>query len=847
MKASRKRPKGAFRRPFGLVLCVVIAMPNSIGHQDLAALIARQPAVTERWRAHVRNSTFGTIHAASLSFPRLVGASIPDPYFTQLAALDPRALEATGSIPLNVPIDPMVAAPVYDFPVVDRRLKGDRLNVKAAPPAQPQPVRPQAPSKSKDMVSRPPASEPSPLSPQRQPELVVSQPALPKGDRFAPSQVSTDDAPSARTYRRSGLAAGQDTRAKRALGTVRRKPFAVAAPAQPVTDQVVRRAGIAAGETTLAKRALGTMPRKPVEVAEAAHEMPRRVGLAPGQDTLAKRILGTVPRPPVVVAAPVEPVADMVVRRAGLAAGQDTLAKRMLGLGPRKPALVAAKPVEVIPAPVASVEAEVTVVSAPARPFRPAGLAAAHLHQVRSEAKRLAEMASRTPPAETADLESQRADLRGPIVPPRAQLVETADLESQRADLRGPIVPPRAQLAETADLESQRADLRGPIVPPPAPVADVPPAVAPQAAPAAAPAPAPDAPAPEPQPQVADIPSEPDSRVAQAAPPEPDTASAAVETVPAPAAAEVVPAAPEKTPDRFNAQAAEQLAQYVRPGAQTRIFFGTRELGVGRSEWEAWEPDEVPTVLAPPHVDTEIKRAALDPSPDAETEKGGETIAPKGEVTGEGKRPRTPAERLSLTGAVRVKHEKCLANAIYFEARGEVERGQMAVAQVILNRAFSGYYPGNVCDVVYQNAHRHLACQFTFACDNHKDVVRDLPRWEIATRIAADALDGKFWLPEIGKATHYHATYVNPWWVRTMTKHSRIGVHIFYRPTRWGSLDEIPVWGERLEATGSIKRAAQPVTPEKKNDDKRADAQPSATPARRSIFDPVEPINLPGG
>jgi hypothetical protein len=130
MKASRKRPKGAFRRPFGLVLCVVTAMPNSIGHQDLAALIARQPAVTERWRAHVRNSTFGTIHAASLSFPRLVGASIPDPYFTQLAALDPRALEATGSIPLTVPIDPVVSAPVYDFPMVDRRLKGDRLNVK---------------------------------------------------------------------------------------------------------------------------------------------------------------------------------------------------------------------------------------------------------------------------------------------------------------------------------------------------------------------------------------------------------------------------------------------------------------------------------------------------------------------------------------------------------------------------------------------------------------------------------------------------------------------------------------------------------------------------------------------
>jgi len=306
-----------------------------------------------------------------------------------------------------------------------------------------------------------------------------------------------------------------------------------------------------------------------------------------------------------------------------------------------------------------------------------------------------------------------------------------------------------------------------------------------------------------------------------------------------------VSAAAAKAPDRFSTQAVEQLAQYANPGAQTRVFFGTRELGIGRNRWEAWEADEVPTVLAPPHVDTEIKRAALDPVPDAESEKGGETIAPKGEVTGEGKRPRTAAERLNLTGASRAKHSKCLANAIYFEARGEVERGQMAVAQVILNRAFSGYYPGNVCDVVYQNAHRHLACQFTFACDNHKDIVRDQPRWEMATRIADDALDGKFWLPEIGKATHYHATYVNPWWVRTMTKHSRIGVHIFYRPTRWGSLDEIPVWGDRLETTGSIKREAAPAAPEKKNDDKRAEV-PASAPVRRSIFDPVEPIT-PGG
>ena len=776
MKASRKRPKGAFRRPFGLVLCVVTAMPNSIGHQDLAALIARQPAVTERWRAHVRNSTFGTIHAASLSFPRLVGASIPDPYFTQLAALDPRALEATGSIPLNVPIDPMVAAPTYDFPVVERRLKGDRLTVKSSP-VQPEPAQPQLsrPPKSKDMASRPPLSETAPMQHPSQPaqDAAASQAALPKGNRLAPSHTKIADVARDQIYRRAGLPAGQETLAKRALGTAPRMPVVIAAPVEPVADKVLRRAGLTAG-----------------------------------QETLAKRVLGTAPRMPIVIAAPVETVAEKVLRRAGLAAGQETLAKRALGIGPRIPAMVAARPAEPAPAPVASVEPQAPAVTE--KPLRRAGLAAAHINQIKSEARR---------------------------VP--APALETADLESARADLKGPVVPPRARLAETADLESQRADLAGPIVPSAAPVAEAPAAAAPEPAPKVAELPpAPGEPGSETDPQIAAIAPEPEAHIAEVVT-QPESAPAAVvENAPA----------PEKTPDRLNAHAIEQLAQFSRPGAQNRVFFGTRDLGIGRGEWEAWEPDEVPTVLAAPHVDTEIKRAALDPAPDAEADKGGETIAPKGEVTGEGKRPRTPAERLNLVGASRGKHARCLANAIYFEARGEVERGQMAVAQVILNRAFSGYYPGNVCDVVYQNAHRHLACQFTFACDNHKDVVRDPKAWEVATRISEDALDGKFWLPEVGKATHYHATYVNPWWVRTMTKHARLGIHIFYRPTRWGSLEDIPVWGDRLEVTGSIKREASPAapaTPTKGSDDKRADVTPA--PVRRSIFDPVEPIDLPGG
>ncbi|MFG1463112.1 cell wall hydrolase [Xanthobacter sp. DSM 24535] len=146
---------------------------------------------------------------------------------------------------------------------------------------------------------------------------------------------------------------------------------------------------------------------------------------------------------------------------------------------------------------------------------------------------------------------------------------------------------------------------------------------------------------------------------------------------------------------------------------------------------------------------------------------------------------RSPAERLSLDGPARARAEKCLAEAIYFESRGEPKRGQIAVAQVVMNRVFSGYYPNDVCKTVYQNAHRHLACQFTFACDDVKDVIREPDMWVQAKQIASDMLDGKLWLSSVGRATHYHAYWVRPSWVREMRKLDRIGVHTFYRPRRW--------------------------------------------------------------
>ncbi len=126
-------------------------------------------------------------------------------------------------------------------------------------------------------------------------------------------------------------------------------------------------------------------------------------------------------------------------------------------------------------------------------------------------------------------------------------------------------------------------------------------------------------------------------------------------------------------------------------------------------------------------------------------------------------------------------------------------RGQIAVAQVVLNRAFSGFYPSTVCGVVYQNKHRHLACQFTFACDNNPDVVREPDMWDRARKIAKAMLDGQLWLPEVAKSTHYHAYWVRPSWVHEMKKMYKFGVHTFYRPRAWGDGSEAPSWGTSAE------------------------------------------------
>lgn len=127
------------------------------------------------------------------------------------------------------------------------------------------------------------------------------------------------------------------------------------------------------------------------------------------------------------------------------------------------------------------------------------------------------------------------------------------------------------------------------------------------------------------------------------------------------------------------------------------------------------------------------------------------------------------------------KEQACLANGIYFEARGESVRGQAAVAQVILNRVRNPAYPNSICGVVYQNDNWLNRCQFSFACDGRKKRIESPAHYKTAQDVAMAVTAGKIFIPEVGSSTHYYANYVHPGWARTMQKMTKIGLHIFYR------------------------------------------------------------------
>lgn len=123
---------------------------------------------------------------------------------------------------------------------------------------------------------------------------------------------------------------------------------------------------------------------------------------------------------------------------------------------------------------------------------------------------------------------------------------------------------------------------------------------------------------------------------------------------------------------------------------------------------------------------------------------------------------------------------RCLAEAIYFEARGESLAGQFAVGEVILNRVDDAGYPNSVCAVVTQGSGKAGACQFSFECDGKPEAIRDRRAFLKAGKIAHLLMEGR---PRVltRNATHFHTTGVKPSWSRQLVRITRIGAHIFYR------------------------------------------------------------------
>ncbi|MCF1504508.1 cell wall hydrolase [Afifella sp. H1R] len=134
---------------------------------------------------------------------------------------------------------------------------------------------------------------------------------------------------------------------------------------------------------------------------------------------------------------------------------------------------------------------------------------------------------------------------------------------------------------------------------------------------------------------------------------------------------------------------------------------------------------------------------------------------------------------------------ECLAKALYFEARGETAKGQLAVGRVILNRVKDKHYPDTICGVVFQNAEKRNRCQFSFACDGKPDLVADKKSWHEVRRRAKWLLACRkgcgskgLWKGPLWQSTHYHADYVAPGWANRLKQTGQIGTHLFYLEAR---------------------------------------------------------------
>jgi spore germination cell wall hydrolase CwlJ-like protein len=145
-----------------------------------------------------------------------------------------------------------------------------------------------------------------------------------------------------------------------------------------------------------------------------------------------------------------------------------------------------------------------------------------------------------------------------------------------------------------------------------------------------------------------------------------------------------------------------------------------------------------------------------------------------------------PAPSLKSTSADVVMEQllaehRCLSEAMYYEARGEGQVGQKAVAEVIFHRMEKGNYGHSICAVVYEGAGKP-GCQFSFACSGELALHKSAGPWHDAEILAARILTGQVRLGDTtGNATYFHAVSVSPDWAGDMERTVQIGNHIFYR------------------------------------------------------------------
>lgn len=165
--------------------------------------------------------------------------------------------------------------------------------------------------------------------------------------------------------------------------------------------------------------------------------------------------------------------------------------------------------------------------------------------------------------------------------------------------------------------------------------------------------------------------------------------------------------------------------------------------------------------------------------------------APPGPVTIELDQPRS-LHRVILPGPISqdggaddalkrlAAEQQCLADIIYFEARGESEAGRRAVAEVILHRLAEGTHGLTICNVVYEGVSQTF-CQFTFACDRSVQQPKLAEPWRAAQVLAARLMAGEVPADATLGATYYHAVSVHPTWAPEKLRVTQIGNHIFYR------------------------------------------------------------------